>query len=113
MTAVQAYDANPTATIATYGPIANWDVSAITDMSELFKNLKIFDADVSNWDTSSVTTMHGMFQVRSTPALFPICSRASTARWTPSPPSAGPHPRPAQYGLLSTLGRVRRRSTSR
>ena len=35
-TAVRAYDANPTGAIATYGPIAGWDVSAITDMSELF-----------------------------------------------------------------------------
>merc|ERR1711935_859834 len=35
-TAVQAYNTNPTAAIATYGPIANWDVSGITDMSELF-----------------------------------------------------------------------------
>ena len=66
-----------------------------------------------SFDTSSVTTMQGMFQVRSTPVLSPICSRASTARWTPSPPSAIPHPRPAPYALLSTLGRARRRSTSR
>ena len=29
------YDANATSSIAKYGPIANWDVSAITDMSEL------------------------------------------------------------------------------
>ena len=29
--AVQAYDANPTAAIATYGAIAGWNVSAITD----------------------------------------------------------------------------------
>merc|ERR1711935_370557 len=35
-TAVQAYNADPTAAIATYGPIADWDVSAITDMSSLF-----------------------------------------------------------------------------
>merc|ERR1712021_122847 len=39
------------------------DVSAITDMSWLFYNLKNFNADVSNWDTSSVTTMEGMFSV--------------------------------------------------
>eukprot|EP00964_Phaeocystis_antarctica_P006491 scaffold3508_cov47-Phaeocystis_antarctica.AAC.1 len=103
-TAVQANNANPTAAIATYGPIADWDVSAITDMGGLFKYLKNFDADVSNWDTSSVTTMYQMFWVRSTPVLPRICSRASTARWTPSPPSAGPHPRPAPYALRSTLG---------
>ena len=112
-TAVEAYNANPTTAIATYGPIADWGVSGITDMGGLFYNLKNFDADVSNWDTSGVTDMSSMFQVRSTPVLPPICSRASTARWTLSPPSAIPHPRPAPYALLSTLGRARRRSTSR
>eukprot|EP00964_Phaeocystis_antarctica_P055512 scaffold32656_cov108-Phaeocystis_antarctica.AAC.3 len=68
-TAVQAYNANPTAAIATYGPIADWDVSAITDMSELFYNLRNFNADISNWDTSVVTNMDSMFWVRSARAL--------------------------------------------
>ena len=67
MTAVRAYNANPTAAIATYGPITDWCVSAVTDMSYLFYNLKNFDADVSNWDTSGVTRMDYMFHVRSSP----------------------------------------------
>ena len=71
MTAVHTYNADPTAAIATYGPIANWDVSAITDMSWLVYQLKNFNADISNWDTSSVTTMVSMFRVRSTRALAP------------------------------------------
>ena len=70
-TAVQAYNTDPTAAIATYGPIANWDVSAITGMSVLFYNLQNFNADISTWDTSSVTTMAGMFNVRSARALRP------------------------------------------
>ena len=39
----------------------------------------------------------------------------SPAHWTPSPLSAGPQPRPAPYGPLSTLGRASlgRRLTSR
>jgi len=79
-TAVQEYKTDPTGAIATYGRIANWDVSAITDMSSLFSEdwnggynyddngnplLDIFDDDISSWDTSGVTTMVGMFQVRS------------------------------------------------
>ena len=64
-TAVRAYNADPTAAIATYGPIANWDVSAITDMSFLFNGLTNFNTDISSWDTSSVTDMSYMFYVRS------------------------------------------------
>eukprot|EP00964_Phaeocystis_antarctica_P005479 scaffold2998_cov67-Phaeocystis_antarctica.AAC.2 len=60
-TAVQAYNADPAAAIATYGLIADWDVSAVTDMSYLFKDLKNFNTDVSSWDTSSVTNMNQMF----------------------------------------------------
>ena len=77
-TAVQAFDANPTAAIAKYGPIAKWDVSVITYMGYLFNKLRNFNADVSSWDTSSVTSMYGMFQVRSARALAPSLSRANT-----------------------------------
>ena len=62
-TAAQEYNANVTAATATYGPIADWNVSAITDMSELFFNMGGFNAKITNWDTSSVTNMRGMFQV--------------------------------------------------
>ena len=70
-TAVRAYNANPTAATVTYGPIAGWDVSAITEMRYLFYNLKNFNADISNWNTSSVTNMYGMFLVRCARALAP------------------------------------------
>jgi len=70
-TAVQEFNANVTSAEATYGPIADWDVSGITDMSYLFYNLKNFNADVSSWKTSGVTNMSYMFQVRSMPALCP------------------------------------------
>ena len=45
----------------TYGHISNWDVSKVTDMSELFKKKKNFNEDISRWDTSSVTNMYDMF----------------------------------------------------
>ena len=37
--------------IATYGPVKNWDVTQITDMSSLFarRNTKNFNEDISGW----------------------------------------------------------------
>ena len=68
-TAVREYNANPDAANNVYGLIAGWDVSMITDMSELFYELKNFNADISSWDTSKVTNMYGMFWVRPARAL--------------------------------------------
>ena len=50
-----------------HGPIADWGVSSITDMSWLFYYSINFNEDISSWDTSSVTDMSGMFQVRRPP----------------------------------------------
>jgi surface protein len=38
-----------------------WDVSAVTDMSEAFKDKDTFNADLSSWDVSSVENMQKMF----------------------------------------------------
>ena len=44
-----------------YGPMSEWDVSAVTDMSYAFNLENSFTADLKDWDTSSVTNMEGMF----------------------------------------------------
>jgi len=68
-------------TIKTYGHISTWDVSEVTDMSELFsvkqinnkdeykdediskfnRNISKFNEDISLWNTSNVTNMCKMF----------------------------------------------------
>jgi surface protein len=45
-----------------YGPIKDWDVSGVTDMSSVFSKLAAFNADISEWDVSGVTNMYSMFQ---------------------------------------------------
>ena len=77
--AVKAFHKKPAKAEEKYGPIAGWDVSGITDMSELFKLLKNFNADISNWNTSGVTDMRSIFEVRSPRVPCPQ-----------SPPVAGP-----------------------
>ena len=61
--AVEAYNADSAAAAATYGPIADWDVSGVTDMRKVCHKLELFNVDISSWDTSNVTTMQGMFAV--------------------------------------------------
>ena len=52
---------------STYGVIANWDTSRVTNMENLFASIrsadakKVWNADLSNWDTSRVITMKSMF----------------------------------------------------
>ena len=53
-------DDNATA-LDIYGEINTWDVSLITDMTELFKDKTTFNDDIGTWDVSSVTDMSYMF----------------------------------------------------
>ena len=114
--AVGEYDTNVTAAEAKYGPIKNWDVSFITDMSYLFHDLGDFNADISSWNTSGVTSMYGMFYVR---ALALTSSREPFPAMplAPSPPPTalsppGPHLPSPRIPTLR-LGRARMTSTSR
>ena len=45
----------------TYGAIGDWDVSAVTNMQEIFKYKGEFNDDISGWDVSNVTNMSQMF----------------------------------------------------
>merc|ERR1712032_1290505 len=44
------------------GKIGDWDVSSVTDMSDLFNGAVGFNGDISKWDVSRVKDMSGMFQ---------------------------------------------------
>ena len=55
--AAWCYDEDTT----TYGHISEWDTSAVTDMSELFKYAESFNDDISKWNVSKVTNMGWMF----------------------------------------------------
>jgi surface protein len=46
----------------TYGAIADWDTSSVTDMSEAFHTATTFNDDISLWNTGQVTKMRRMFQ---------------------------------------------------
>ena len=44
------------------GDLSNWDVSSVTDMSEMFRKAVDFNQDLHNWDVSNVTNMFAMFE---------------------------------------------------
>ncbi len=44
-----------------YGRISDWDVSSVTDMTELFRGHGDFNDDISRWDVSKVIKMRRIF----------------------------------------------------
>ena len=60
-TAVDLWVSDNATALTTYGEINTWDVSLITDMSELFRNKTTFNDDIGNWDVANVTNMKDMF----------------------------------------------------
>ena len=61
--------------------ISAWDVSAVTDMRATFRNASSFDADISAWNVSSVTS------TCAPPSATPPRSPPTCARGPPSPSS--------------------------
>jgi surface protein len=59
--AVKMWTSNRTEAERLYGDISDWDVSDVTDMSELFKGKDKFNDDISRWDVSNVTDTSSMF----------------------------------------------------
>ena len=60
-TAVNLWCTNRAEAEERYGHISDWDVSSVTDMSELFYGKRTFNDDISRWDVSKVTNMSYMF----------------------------------------------------
>ena len=116
--AAQEYNTDVTAATYKYGPIASWDVSAITDMSYLFDYASHFNENISSWDTSSVTDMESMFEVRSAPVYphppqsVPPCTLLAPPPLPHALPTR-PACRPFFLCFFLLLGRWRMRSTSR
>ena len=44
-----------------YGAMPDWDVSKVTNMSNMFENANAFTQDLSDWDTSSLTRLYRIF----------------------------------------------------
>jgi len=65
--AVDAYMADSSSTSEYGHPIGNWDVSGVSDFSQLFSakrnpQMLYFDEDLSNWNMESATNCDSMFE---------------------------------------------------
>jgi surface protein len=49
----------------TYGHISDWNVSAVTDMSNAFKDRTDFNVDIGGWDVSNAISTYRMFYAAS------------------------------------------------
>lgn len=62
VTDLSGFNAAFTAVAGTFnGDISTWDVSGVTDFSNMFNGFTAFNADLSNWNTDAATDMAGMF----------------------------------------------------
>ena len=61
-TAVDLWESDRTAALATYGEINTWGVSAVQTMTNLFKGMTTFNSDISNWDMTGTDDTLSMFQ---------------------------------------------------
>ena len=63
-TAIQLWNiqSSKSEVIFLYGDVSIWDVSKITDMSNLFRDNTTFNENIEEWDISTVTNMNSMFE---------------------------------------------------
>ena len=54
-----ALNADGSGTHSTYGPVAEWDMSLVTDLSYAFSTKGSFNGDISKWQTQNVKSMRG------------------------------------------------------
>ena len=59
--AVLLWEKNKEKALQNYGHISSWNVSKISDFSNLFCNMRIFNEDISCWDVSNGENMEFMF----------------------------------------------------
>ena len=62
LAARNAWFADAAAATAIYGHISTWDVSAIKDMSYLFKGKSSFNEDLSSWDARRAASASTIFR---------------------------------------------------
>ena len=53
-TAVTAWVTNPATAATTYGPIGDWDTSAVSNLHTVFYLKPTFNSDISKWNVASV-----------------------------------------------------------
>jgi hypothetical protein len=87
-TAATAWLTSPSTATTTHGPIADWDVSAVSNMYQLFYNRPTFNADIGAWNVASVSDMSDMFNAATAfnGNIGAWCHHTHSRARTPRPP---------------------------
>ncbi|GMH49861.1 hypothetical protein TrVE_jg3932, partial [Triparma verrucosa] len=56
------YEEDRELTLVIYGELNNWNVSEVTDMKNLFKDMEDFNENISAWNVGRVESFAGMFK---------------------------------------------------
>jgi hypothetical protein len=72
-TAATAWLTSPSTAATTYGPIADWDTSAVTSMASLFEAKPTFNGDMSKWNVASVSNMYKVRLDSACSAFIKLC----------------------------------------
>ena len=58
--------------------LSSWNVSRVTDMTNMFQNAASFNSDLSRWNVEKVVDMDGIFEGATS---LDVCNRGSIWSW--------------------------------
>ena len=74
--AVAEWASDPSAATVAHGPVGSWDVTRVTDMQDVAKDVSGFNADLNSWDVPLLVGKSGLYHTSAWPPRTPCCAPA-------------------------------------